>query len=259
MATGDKKDTRMNTGRIVRVIGPVIDVEFGPDSMPAIYNALKVEADSPIGRISLVAEVQQHLAGNRVRAGAMSSTDGVTRGMEARHTGRNMRIRGGPRGLDGVPGREPRPWVEGVDYDDLRGALVDGRDMHGRAGGGVRREDRAWLHGLIERAEDRELQLFVLRSGLDDQLAVVQIGVVGDPLQTAEYGVPLRLLKTTATNSSRQGAFDPTAGGSERLLVDLEDEDVGAGAGRHLRDASTHGAATDDGDALDHLLTPFKS
>ncbi|MDO8914790.1 MAG: F0F1 ATP synthase subunit beta [Coriobacteriia bacterium] len=95
MATS-RKDASMNTGRIVRVIGPVIDVEFGPDTMPAIYNALKVEADSPIGRINLVAEVQQHLVGNQVRAVAMSSTDGVTRGMEAVDTGRNMMMPVGP-------------------------------------------------------------------------------------------------------------------------------------------------------------------
>ncbi len=96
MATGDMKDTKMNTGRIVRVIGPVIDVEFGPDTMPAIYNALKVEAESPIGHISLVAEVQQHLVGNQVRAVAMSSTDGVTRGMDAVDTGQNMMMPVGP-------------------------------------------------------------------------------------------------------------------------------------------------------------------
>jgi F-type H+-transporting ATPase subunit beta len=95
MATS-RKDNPLNTGRIVRVIGPVIDVEFGPDTMPAIYNALRVEADSPIGRINLVAEVQQHLVGNQVRAVAMSSTDGVTRGMEAVDTGRNMMMPVGP-------------------------------------------------------------------------------------------------------------------------------------------------------------------
>jgi F-type H+-transporting ATPase subunit beta len=95
MATPRKEDT-MNTGRIVRVIGPVIDVEFGPDSMPAIHNALKVEADSPIGRVNLVAEVQQHLVGNQVRAVAMSTTDGITRGMEAVDTGKNMMMPVGP-------------------------------------------------------------------------------------------------------------------------------------------------------------------
>jgi F-type H+-transporting ATPase subunit beta len=96
MPASDMKDTQMNTGRIVRVIGPVIDVEFGPDTMPAIYNALKVDAESPIGHVSLVAEVQQHLAGNQVRAVAMSSTDGVTRGMVALDTGANMMMPVGP-------------------------------------------------------------------------------------------------------------------------------------------------------------------
>ena len=67
----NEKEAPMNTGRIVRVIGPVLDVEFGPDTMPAIYNALKVKTDSPIGLIDVTAEVEQHLEGNVVRAIAM--------------------------------------------------------------------------------------------------------------------------------------------------------------------------------------------
>jgi F-type H+-transporting ATPase subunit beta len=85
-----------NVGRIVRVIGPVIDVEFAPDAMPAIHNALKVDADSPVGRVSTTAEVAQHLEGNRVRAVAMSSTDGITRGMPAVDTGDAMLMPVGP-------------------------------------------------------------------------------------------------------------------------------------------------------------------
>ncbi|MCL5291667.1 MAG: F0F1 ATP synthase subunit beta, partial [Actinobacteria bacterium] len=72
----------MAVGKIVRIIGPVIDVEFPPDQMPAIYNALKVAAETPIGPIEVTAEVQQHLEDNRARAVAMSSTDGLARGME---------------------------------------------------------------------------------------------------------------------------------------------------------------------------------
>jgi F-type H+-transporting ATPase subunit beta len=86
----------MNAGRIVRVIGPVIDVEFAPDSIPAIYNALTVDAETPIGRIHLVTEVQAHLDGNVVRAVAMSSTDGITRGMEVIDTGAPMMMPVGP-------------------------------------------------------------------------------------------------------------------------------------------------------------------
>ncbi len=86
----------MNVGRVVRIVGPVLDVEFPPDAMPAIYNALTVDADSPIGRVTTVAEVQQHLPGNQVRAVAMSSTDGLTRGMEAVDAGSPMKMPVGP-------------------------------------------------------------------------------------------------------------------------------------------------------------------
>jgi len=86
----------MNAGRIVRVVGPVLDVEFAPDAIPAIYNALKVDEDTPIGRVTTVAEVQQHLPGNQVRAVAMSSTDGLTRGMEAVDTGAAIQMPVGP-------------------------------------------------------------------------------------------------------------------------------------------------------------------
>ncbi len=96
MAATRDKETPMNAGRIVRVIGPVIDVEFAPESIPAIYNALTVDAESPIGRVHLVAEVQAHLEGNVVRAVAMSSTDGITRGMEAVDTGAAMMMPVGP-------------------------------------------------------------------------------------------------------------------------------------------------------------------
>ena len=96
MAVTTGKDTSMNVGRIVRIVGPVIDVEFAPDAMPAIYNALAVDAEGPIGRVTTVAEVQQHLPGNRARAVAMSSTDGLTRGMEAVDTGGPMKMPVGP-------------------------------------------------------------------------------------------------------------------------------------------------------------------
>ena len=86
----------MNVGRIVRVVGPVIDVEFAPEAMPAINNALTIDADTPIGRVSTVAEVAQHLEGNRVRAVSMSSTDGISRGLDVVDTGKPMQMPVGP-------------------------------------------------------------------------------------------------------------------------------------------------------------------
>ena len=75
-------------GKIVQVIGPVIDVEFETDGLPELYNALRINAVAPSGQsISVVAEVQQHIGRNQVRAVAMSSTDGITRGMDVIDTG----------------------------------------------------------------------------------------------------------------------------------------------------------------------------
>jgi F-type H+-transporting ATPase subunit beta len=113
--TVDEKEAPMNTGRIVRVIGPVLDVEFGPESMPAIYNALRVKATSPIGEIDVTAEVEQHLEGNLVRAVAMSTTDGIQRGMEAVDTGGPMMMPVGPSTLG-------RIW-------NVLGQPVDGGEM----------------------------------------------------------------------------------------------------------------------------------
>jgi len=78
-----------NIGKVVQVIGPVIDVEFAAEHLPELYTALKVDAPAPAGgeRVHLVAEVQQHIGRNQVRAVAMSSTDGLVRGMEAVDTG----------------------------------------------------------------------------------------------------------------------------------------------------------------------------
>ena len=78
-----------NIGKIVQVIGPVLDVEFEPEKLPEIYNALEVKHEGGDGRdpIRLIAEVQQHIGRNQVRAVAMSTTDGVVRGMDAVDTG----------------------------------------------------------------------------------------------------------------------------------------------------------------------------
>ena len=70
------------TGRIVRIVGAVVDVEFPADAMPAIYNALTVKAQTPSGEVSTVLEVQTHLPGDIVRTVAMTSTDGMVRGLE---------------------------------------------------------------------------------------------------------------------------------------------------------------------------------
>ncbi|MCH7564146.1 MAG: F0F1 ATP synthase subunit beta [Gemmatimonadetes bacterium] len=77
-----------NIGKVVQVIGPVLDVEFDPEHLPDIYNALSLKSKGEGGReIELVAEVQQHIGRGQVRAVSMTSTDGVKRGMDAIDTG----------------------------------------------------------------------------------------------------------------------------------------------------------------------------
>ena len=75
-------------GVVRQVIGPVLDVEFPAGKLPKILNALRIEGTNPAGEtIGLTAEVQQLLGDHRVRAVAMSGTDGLVRGMEALDTG----------------------------------------------------------------------------------------------------------------------------------------------------------------------------
>ncbi len=94
-----EKDTNMNVGRIVRIVGAVVDCEFAADAIPAIYNALTVEADTPMGHVKTVLEVQTHLPGNMVRAVAMSSTDGLQRGLDVIDTGSPIKMPVGPETL----------------------------------------------------------------------------------------------------------------------------------------------------------------
>jgi F-type H+-transporting ATPase subunit beta len=81
----------MATGKVIQITGPVIDVEFPAGELPAIYNALEiarpVAKGSKAAAETLVVEVQQHLGNNWVRAVAMSTTDGLARGLDAVDTG----------------------------------------------------------------------------------------------------------------------------------------------------------------------------
>lgn len=78
----------MNKGKIIQVMGPVVDVNFEDGDLPALYNAINIERTGESGETeSLVCEVALHLGDNLVRTVAMHSTDGLVRGMEAVDTG----------------------------------------------------------------------------------------------------------------------------------------------------------------------------
>jgi F-type H+-transporting ATPase subunit beta len=88
---------KTNIGYISQIIGPVLDVRFSAGNMPKIYNALKIEGTNEAGQqVSVTCEVQQLLGDNQVRAVAMSTTDGLIRGMEVVDTGAPISVPVGP-------------------------------------------------------------------------------------------------------------------------------------------------------------------
>ncbi len=72
-----------NEGRVVQVIGPVLDCEFDEKHMPAVYNCVVIEGENPSGPVHIKTEVQQHLGEGRVRCVSMQPTEGTVRGMKA--------------------------------------------------------------------------------------------------------------------------------------------------------------------------------
>ena len=84
-----------NIGRVVQIIGPVLDIRFDAEHLPNLLNAIRLEKD---GR-TIIAEVAQHIGGDTVRCIAMSSTDGLTRGMAAEDTGGPITVPVGPQTL----------------------------------------------------------------------------------------------------------------------------------------------------------------
>src|SRR5438094_8730811 len=103
-------------GKIVQIIGPVVDVEFEAGHLPEIYHALRIQSDRKGGgeNIDVIAEVEQHLGENRVRAVAMKPTDGMQRGMKVTDLGEPISMPVGPETL----GRVLNVIGEPVDFPD---------------------------------------------------------------------------------------------------------------------------------------------
>src|SRR5512135_1740418 len=80
-------------GKVVQVLGGVVDVQFPPDNLPNIYDALEIARDH---QEPLVLEVQQQLGGDRVRCVAMDTTDGLSRGVPVANTGASISVPVGP-------------------------------------------------------------------------------------------------------------------------------------------------------------------
>ncbi len=134
----------MNKGKIVQLVGPVVDIEF-TEPLPAIYNALTVERKVENETVKLTLEVQQHLGDNWVRAISMSNTDGLKRGYEVIDTGAPISVPVG----DGVMGR----------IFDVCGNPVDER-------GPVKAEKYYPIHRPAPRLVDQSTSAEVLTTGI---------------------------------------------------------------------------------------------
>jgi F-type H+/Na+-transporting ATPase subunit beta len=136
----------MNKGNIVQVIGPVVDVEF-PDekSMPKIYNALELEYEVHGSPTKLTLEVQQHLGENWVRSIAMSSTEGLKRGMQVNDTGGPISVPVG----EGVLGR----------VFNVTGDAVDNR-------GPVKFTKRYPIHRPAPALTEQDTKIQILETGI---------------------------------------------------------------------------------------------
>ncbi|PYQ78362.1 MAG: F0F1 ATP synthase subunit beta [Acidobacteria bacterium] len=135
-------------GKIVQIIGPVVDVEFEAGHLPEIYNALRIVSDSraPGGKIDVVAEVEQHLGENRVRAVAMKPTDGMQRGMTAIDLGGPITVPVGQETL----GRVLNVLGEPVDFPDRP----------------VRSKERWPIHRAAPTLENQSTELKMFETGI---------------------------------------------------------------------------------------------
>ena len=134
------------SGKIVSVIGPVVDVEFEGGHLPAIYNALRITGGSEESKIDVIAEVEQHLGEGRVRAVAMTATDGMQRGMQAADTGAPISVPVGPKTL----GRVMNVLGDPVDFPDQP----------------VETEERWSIHRPAPSLEEQSTELEMFETGI---------------------------------------------------------------------------------------------
>src|SRR3954463_13063686 len=142
------EQTLGKVGKIVQVIGPVIDVEFEAGHLPEIYNALHVVSDGKNGSalLDVICEVEQHLGENRVRAVAMKPTDGMQRGMKATDLGEPITVPVGPETL----GRVLNVLGEPVDFPDRP----------------VKSKERWPIHRHAPTLEDQSTELKMFETGI---------------------------------------------------------------------------------------------
>ncbi|MFA5994500.1 MAG: F0F1 ATP synthase subunit beta, partial [Parcubacteria group bacterium] len=184
----------MNTGKITQIIGPVVDVEFA-EGLPRIYDALEIKLEN--GE-KLVLETHQHTGGNKVRAVAMGSTDGLKRGMEVIDTGRAISV---PVGA-GVLGR----------MFNLLGETIDGIDTP------IKSERKDPIHRDAPSFAEQSTQAEILETGIkviDLICPFVKGGKVG-LFGGAGVGKTVVIQELIRNIASEHGGYSIFAGVGER-------------------------------------------
>ncbi|MDA8344338.1 MAG: F0F1 ATP synthase subunit beta [Thermaerobacter sp.] len=188
----------MAIGKVVRVIGPVVDVEFPPGELPRLYNAVRIEGEPEGGqKIALTAEVVHQLGDNRVSCIAMSSTDGLVRGMDVQDLGEPISVPVGPETLGRVFN------VLGEPVDKL---------------GPVHTKERFPIHRAAPGIEDQATTTEILETGLKvvDLLAPYpkggKIGLFGG----AGVGKTVLIMELIHNIATEHGGISVFAGVGER-------------------------------------------
>ncbi len=204
-------NTQTKTGEVVQVIGPVVDIKFAGGEVPSIYNALKLQI--PAEKIDITLEVAQHLGDQTVRAVAMSSTDGLRRGMTVTDTGSPISV---PVGR-GVLGRVLN--VLGEPVDEL---------------GEVKHEKRYPIHRQAPPLVEQSTKKQILETGIKviDLLAPYQKGGKIGLFGGAGVGKTVVIMELIRNIATQHGGFSVFAGVGERtregndLLLEMKESKV---------------------------------
>src|SRR5262249_15084046 len=185
----------MNTGRVVQVIGPTVDVAFEPDQLPKIYNAILIE-DKSRG-IRLTVEAALHVGDNVVRCIAMDSTDGLVRGMPATDTGSPIQVPVGEAGLGRI-------------------FNLTGDPIHGQ--GPVQAQQPSPLHRPAPAFSDQETEKQLFETGIKvvDLLAPYQRGGKVGLFGGAGVGKTVIIQELIRNIAAQHGGFSVFAGVGER-------------------------------------------
>jgi F-type H+-transporting ATPase subunit beta len=206
--------TAQNVGQVSQVIGSTFDVQFAEDSLPAIFNAVKITSEHKGIKLNLTGEVQQHLGGGRVRCVALGSTDGVVRGQEVIDTGGPVTVPVGPATLGRV--------------FNVVGEAVDGR-------GPVNAEERWSIHREAPPIADLSTKTELFETGIKviDLLTPFVRGGKAGLFGGAGLGKTVILTELIARIASQHGGYSVFAGVGERtregtdLWLEMQHTEIG--------------------------------